>query len=196
MQFQIIQKAYVVGLLYFYIMLAYNIFFRSGGVLLFGLCLLFSQCQDDDTILLSITQPVVFSINEAAVNSSGKDFEINAGIDIRNNAEVIDYLNKIEALEINLIDFTISGSSSADISLLNGIIETSSGLDVTEARQILFTNSSTGKFNLQPPGINDLSTRLKGSGHDNLKLLGRLTRTPFTCTLTVNFHLLIKARAS
>jgi hypothetical protein len=177
-------------------MLAYNIFFRSGRVLLFGLCLLFSQCQDDDTVLLSITQPVVFSINEATVNSSGKDFEITASIDIRNNTDLIDYLNKVETIEINLIDYTISGSSSADISLINGIVETSSGLNVTDARQILFTNNSTGEFNLQPPGINDLSTRLKGSGHDNLKLLGRLTRTPFTCTLTVNFHLTLKARSS
>jgi len=177
-------------------MLAYRILLRAGLILLLGASVLLTACNDWETIDLSTSQSVVFSINETTVNSSGKDYEVTAPIDIRSNPELLNYLKLIETVEINHIEYTVSESSAEDISLNNGVIKTSAELDVVKARSIPFSNTSgTGEFNLNPPGVNDLSTRLKGTGYDNLKLFGRLTRTPLTCTVTVTFHMHVKARA-
>ncbi|MBX2913745.1 MAG: hypothetical protein KF856_00600 [Cyclobacteriaceae bacterium] len=177
-------------------MQAHKIFSRAGVIFLGTISLLLSDCTDQESVSITLSQPVVFSINEATVNSSGKDFEINASLDIRNSAELTDYINKIEAIEIKHIEYIVSGSSASDISLTNSKIETSSGFDVGTAQTIQFSNNNTGEFMLQPPGVNDLSTRLKGAGQDNMKLLGRLSRTPLAATLTVNFRLTVKARAN
>ena len=152
-------------------------------------------CEDLDTISFDVSQPVVFSINETAVNSSGKDYEVTASIDISQNPDLIDYLDRLEEVELNHIEYTISNATFQDISLNNASIETSSGLDVVAAKSIALSTGSSGELSLNAPGVNDLETRLKGSGRDQLKLFGDLTRTPLACTVTVTFHLTVKARA-
>lgn len=152
-------------------------------------------CQDLDTISLDISQPVVFSINETAVNSSGIDYDVTATIDISQNADLTDYHDRIESIEINHIEYAISNATFQDINLSNASIETSSGLDIVAAKLIALSTGSSGELTLNPPGVNDLETRLRGSGSDQLKLFGDLTRTPLMCAVTVTFHLTVKARA-
>jgi hypothetical protein len=152
-------------------------------------------CEDLDTISFDVSQPVVFSINETAVNSSTIDYEVIASINISQNPDLIDYLDRLEEVELNHIEYAISNATFQDISLNNASIETSSGLDVVAAKSIALSTGSSGELSLNPPGVNDLETRLKGSGRDQLKLFGDLTRTPLACTVTVTFHLTVKARA-
>lgn len=176
-------------------MLASKFLLRTTSVIALVLFGLFSACEDLDTISLEISQPIVFTVNETEANSNGKDYEVISTIDISQNPDLTDYLNRIEEVEINHIEYVISGASHQDIRLNNALIETSAGLDIISAESIALSNSSSGEFDLNAPGVNDLATRLKGSGGDNLKLFGDLTRTPLNCTVTVTFHLSIKARA-
>ena len=176
-------------------MLATKILLRTFSILCLATLSLFIACEDLDTISFDVSQPVVFSINETAVNSSGKDYEVTASIDISQNPDLIDYLDRLEEVELNHIEYTISNATFQDISLNNASIETSSGLDVVAAKSIALSTGSSGELSLNPPGVNDLETRLKGSGRDQLKLFGDLTRTPLACTVTVTFHLTVKARA-
>jgi len=176
-------------------MLAPKFLFRILSLFAFSTLFFLSACEDFDTISLEISQPVVFTVNETEANSNGKDYDITASINISQNPDLMDYINRIEEVEINHIEYAISGASHQDIRLNNALIETSAGLDIISAQSIALSNSSSGEFDLNAPGINDLETRLKGSGRDNLKLFGDLTRTPLTCTVTVTFHLNVKARA-
>jgi hypothetical protein len=176
-------------------MLASKILLRLFSILCFAMLSLFISCEDLDTISFDVSQPVVFSINETAVNSSGKDYEITASINISQNLDLIDYLDRLEEVDIKHIEYTISNATFQDISLNNASIETSSGLDIVAAKSIALSSGSSGELSLNPPGVNDLETRLQGSGSDQLRLFGDLTRTPLACTVTVTFHLTVKARA-
>lgn len=151
-------------------------------------------CEDLETVSLDISHPVVFSVNETAVNSSGIDYDVTATIDISQNTDLTDYLDRIESIEINHIEYAISNATFQDINLNNASIETSTGLDIVAAKSIALSTGSSGELSLNPPGVNDLETRLQGSGIDQLKLFGDLTRTPLACTVTVTFHLTVKAR--
>jgi hypothetical protein len=172
-----------------------KILYRIVSVAFLTALCTFIACEDLDTISFDVSQPVAFSVNETTTNSSGKDYDVSATINIQQNADLVDYLDRIEEIEINHIEYAISNASPSDISLNNASIETSSGLDIVMAKSIALNNTSTGELTHNPPGINDLVSRLKGSGMDQLKLFGDLTRTPLTCTITVTFHLTVKARA-
>ncbi|MCW5910617.1 MAG: hypothetical protein KIT62_06055 [Cyclobacteriaceae bacterium] len=157
---------------------------------------LLTACEDPDTITLEISEPVVFSVNETAVNSSGKDYDVSAWLDISQNPDVISYINKIEEVKVIHIEYAVSNADPQDISLNEGTIATSAGFDIIKSLPLPLSNTSSGQLTFHPPGVNDLATRLKGSGKDHLHLSGYLTRTPLICTVTVTFHLSIKARAT
>lgn len=176
-------------------MLASKILLRIFSILCFATLSLFMACEDLETISFDVSQPVVFSVNETTVNSNGIDYDITATIDISQNSDLQNYLNRIEDVELNHIEYAISNATFQDISLNNASIETSSGLDIVAAKSIALSTGSSGELSLNAPGVNDLETRLKGSGRDQLKLFGDLTRTPLACTVTVTFHLTVKARA-
>jgi hypothetical protein len=177
-------------------MTVFKIINRIASLIVLGALATFASCEGPETISLETSQPVVFIINEAAVNSSGKDYDVTANIDLRQNPDAMDYLNRIEAVEIVHIEYAVSDANPQDISLNNAAMETSAKLDIIGAKSISLSNSSTGEFVFNAPGINDLETRLRGSGYDVLNLFGGLTRTPLACKVTVTFHLNIKARAN
>lgn len=175
-------------------MLATRILLRAFSTLSFAALSLFFSCDEVETISLETSQAVTFLVNDPTVNSNGKDYEVMATINISQNPDLAQYLYRIEQVEINHIEYVISGANPQDISLNNASIETSSGLDIVVAKSIALNNTSSGELTGNPPGINDLNTRLRGSGTDQLTLFGDLTRTPIVCTVTVTFHLHVKAR--
>jgi len=176
-------------------MLANKILLRGLSVFSFAALSLLLSCENLETISVETSQTVTFLVNEPTTNSNGIDYEVTSTIDISQNPDLTGLLNHIKQIEINHIEYVISGADPQGISLNNASIETSSGLDIVVAKSIALNNASSGELKGNPPGINDLNTRLQGSGKDQLKLFGDLSRTPLVCTVTVTFHLTVKANA-
>ncbi|HRE65357.1 MAG TPA: hypothetical protein PLM56_17130 [Cyclobacteriaceae bacterium] len=168
---------------------------RGLSVFSFAALSLLLSCENLETISLETSQTVTFLVNEPTTNSNGIDYEVTSAIDISQNPDLTGLLNRIKQIKINHIEYVISGADPQGISLNNASIETSSGLDIVVAKSIALTNASSGELKGNPPGVNDLNTRLQGSGTDQLKLFGDLSRTPLVCTVTVTFHLTVKANA-
>lgn len=139
--------------------------------------------------------PVVFAVSDAEDNSGGKDYEITGLLDLSQNPDVISYINRLEEIEVNHIEYEISNATPEDIVLNEGTISTSAGFDIVDGLNITLSNSNSGTFSLHAPGVNDLATRLISNEKDQLRLSGFLTRTPLMCNVTITFHLSIKARA-
>ncbi|TXH29840.1 MAG: hypothetical protein E6Q96_02840 [Cyclobacteriaceae bacterium] len=166
----------------------------TGIVATIGLGAL-SSCDDLDKIKFDLTMPVVFAVAETETNSGGKDYEVTALLDISQNPDVISYINRLEEIKVNHIEYSVSNADLEDISLNEATITTSGGFSIVKDLTIPLSNSSSGQFELNAPGVNDLATRLIGNEKDELHLSGFLTRTPLTCNVTITFHLSIKARA-
>jgi hypothetical protein len=180
--------------LYLCSMLIMKILSKATAVIcLITLCT-FMACEDLETISLDITQPATFTINDQSANTNGRNYSLITPIDISLNPDLADYLDRIEKVEVNHIEYSISNSGPQDISLTNASIKTSSNLDIIDLQSISLSNG-TGELTPNPPGINDLVSRLKGSGSDQVKLSGYITRTPVNCIATVTFHLTVKVRA-
>lgn len=164
-------------------------------VAVFGwVCLfLFSSCEDVDKVNFSLTQTVVFALSESETNSGGRHYDVSAPLDITRNADVITYANKIEEIKISLVEYEISDANPQDVFLNEASVSTSQGLSIASVSSLPLNNRS-GQLTPNAPGVTDLVTRLQNSGKDQLKLSGYLTRTPVACTVTVTFHLNVKAR--
>jgi hypothetical protein len=172
-----------------------KILYRIVSVAFLTALCTFIACEDLDTISLDITQSATFVIEDESVNSNGKDYSLIAPLDISQNPDLADYLDRIEEVAVKHIEYSISNSGSPGISLTNAAIKTSSNLDIIEAQPMSLSDGSSGELTPSPPGINDLVSRLKGSGSDQVKLSGYLSRTPVDCTVTATFHLTVKVRA-
>jgi hypothetical protein len=181
--------------LYLCSMLIVKFFSRATALICLTTLCTFMACEDLDTVSLDITESATFTINDQSANTNGKDYSLTTPIDISLNPDLADYLDRIEKVEVNHIEYSISNSGPQDISLTNATIKTSSNLDIIDLQSISFSNGSSGELTPNPPGINDLVSRLKGSGSDQVKLSGYITRTPVNCIATVTFHFTVKVRA-
>ncbi len=161
-------------------------------VLLSG-CSLFDEADD---VSFDTELPVYFYVNETEVNASGKTYSSEVLLDITLDSDISKYASKIKEIKVNRISYYLEGVNPGGVSFTGGTLRiVSNNQVIATLNNTVLTGAATGDFITDAAGFNELSSRLKSTNREMIRLSGNLSQTPITFGLLCTFYVTVKADA-
>jgi hypothetical protein len=139
------------------------------------------------------TIPVVYTVNETAVSTTGKSYSDTKTLNVTSDAEIAKYANKLKGFSVRKITYTITGATPATVTFSNGKLLTASGKTISSISSVNLSSSTETELTADATGINDLTSTLVSSKQAGITLQGTLSQTPVAFILTIRFYLTVTA---
>lgn len=171
-------------------------FIVSGlsGFFLLGVsgCDLFDKVDD---VTFEATLPLEFVINEEMVSQEPVAYADAELLDAIDDPEVAKYKDKITEIKLNAITYEIDDFAAPGVvTFTNGLLKVASGQTLATASSIPMENTvETELTSVDQDGFKAFASDILGDKQIGINLAGSFSQTPVALTLTVYFHVTIKA---
>ena len=143
-----------------------------------------------------IVASVPYTVNETTVNPTGKSYTDSRLLDVSSDPDVAQYASKLKKFKLNKITYTVTDANPNTVLFTNGsLIVVSSGKTLATASSINLSSSTETELTADIAGFNDLASKLLANKKETIKMMGTLSSTPVTFTLTLKFYLTTTASA-
>jgi hypothetical protein len=166
------------------------------GFLVLGLtgCDLFDKVDD---VTFQASLPLEFVIDEQMVSQEPVLYTDAQVLDAIDDPEVAKYKDKITEIKLNSISYEIGDfAAPGAVTFTNGSLKLASGQTLATASSIPMENTAeTDLTGVSQDGFNAFASDILGDKQVGINLQGTFSQTPVAFTLTVYFHVTIKADA-
>jgi len=169
----------------------------SLGVL--ALIATYSSCDVFDKagdITFETEVPLYFYINETEVNEAGKTYTGVQLLDLTDDPDVAKYASKIKDVKVKKVTYHVYALNKTGVNFSGGsLMISSNSKTIATLTNLTLTEGVNGDFSIDASGFNELSSNLKNTKSEVIKLQGTLSKTPISFEVECRFYVAVTANA-